>query len=342
MAPLKIVIRSCMLYEFKLGTNATQTTRKICQAFGKGSVNERTAQFWFSKFSRGDDSLEDAPRPGRPEVIDNEELKAEIELDTKQSCQVLAERFNVSDETIRLHLHQLGRTFKLSQWVPHELTADNKIQRLSICSSLLSRHNNAPFLDRMLTCDEKWVLYSNPKRSRHWLSSTDPIPQTSKPRLHQQKVLLSVWWTTAGIVHYELLPSGQTITGEVYSAQLQRVHAALKKKQPALVNRKGVVFLQDNARPHTARVTLEKLKSLEWEILPHPPYSPDISPSDYHLFLSLDNHLRNRHFRNRDAIEKELDSFFSSKNKEFYKKGIYKLPSRWEKVVECDGNYFNE
>ena len=73
---------------------------------------------------------------------------------------------------------------------------------------------------------------------------------TPKPSIHQQKVLLCVWWTTAGIVHYELLPSGQTITAEIYSAQLDRVLVAFHQKQAALANRKGVVFHQDNATAH--------------------------------------------------------------------------------------------
>ncbi|XP_065658153.1 histone-lysine N-methyltransferase SETMAR-like [Hydra vulgaris] len=132
----------------------------------------------------------------------------------------------------------------------------------------------------MLTCDEKWIMYCNKKQTYHWLASNDPVPMTPKPSIHQQKVLLCVWWTTAGIVHYELLPSGQTITAKIYSAQLDRGLVALHQKQAALANRKCVVFHQDNARPHTSKITRET----------HPPYSPDLAPSNYHLFLALDNH----------------------------------------------------
>ena len=248
----------------------------------------------------------------------------------------------MSDETIRLHLHQLGKRWKLSKWVPYELSETNKLQRLTICSSLLSRHNLVPFFDRMLTCDEKWIMYCNIKRTYHWLSSNDPLPMTPKPSIHQQKILLCVWWTTVGIMHYEFLPSGQTITAEIYSAQLDRVSVALRQKQPALANRKGVVFHQDNARPHTAKITRETLARLQWEILPHPPYSPDLAPSDYHLFLALDNHMRNRQFQTREELERELNQFFSSKTKDFYKNGIYQLVSRWEKVILAEGDYFSE
>ena len=61
----------------------------------------------------------------------------------------------------------------------------------------------------------------------------------------------------------------------------------IKEKRPELATRKGVIFHQDNARPHTPLATRKKLLELGWEVIPHPPYSPDLAPSDYHLFCSL-------------------------------------------------------
>ena len=91
------------------------------------------------------------------------------------------------------------------------------------------------------------------------------------------------------MVYWELLYTNQTITSEVYSAQLNRFNEELQKKRPALVNRKGVILQHGNARPHVANTTLEKLKELKWEALIHLPYSPDLAPTGFHLFLSLSN-----------------------------------------------------
>ena len=63
----------------------------------------------------------------------------------------------------------------------------------------------------------------------------------------------------------------------------------MKEKRPELATRKGVIFHQNNARPHTSLVTCKKLLELGWEVMTHPPYSPDLAPSDYHLFCSLQN-----------------------------------------------------
>lgn len=48
-----------------------------------------------------------------------------------------------------------------------------------------------------------------------------------------------------------------------------------------------IILLHDNARPHVVVSVKNYLKTLDWEVLPHPPSSPDIAPSDYHLFRSV-------------------------------------------------------
>lgn len=62
-----------------------------------------------------------------------------------------------------------------------------------------------------------------------------------------------------GIVHYELLPQETTIAGEVYASQLQRISQGMNWKHSAIVNRKGIIFLQDCAQPHVTRPEAEAL-----------------------------------------------------------------------------------
>ncbi|GFS48091.1 histone-lysine N-methyltransferase SETMAR [Trichonephila clavipes] len=96
---------------------------------------------------------------------------------------------------------------------------------------------------------------------------------------------------TSAIRFSNLLPDNTTINSEVYCHQLDKLNDALQQKRSEVINRKGVVFHQDNARPHTSLVTRQKLLQLEWDTMPHPPYSPDLAPSDYYLFRSLQNFL---------------------------------------------------
>ncbi|GFV66190.1 histone-lysine N-methyltransferase SETMAR [Trichonephila clavipes] len=181
------------------------TSRRICQAFGDSAANERTAR-------SGDLSLCDEARTGQPQALDDEDLQVAIEEDSSQTCGELARQFNTSNETVRLHLHHLGKMYRLSKWIPH---------------TLLEVHKH----------DENWVLYDTPKRSKHWLSSPDTVPHSAKPAMHPRKIMLCVWWTCREVVHYELLPTDLTVTADLYSQQLERVQQALHQKEPALVNR---------------------------------------------------------------------------------------------------------
>ena len=91
---------------------------------------------------------------------------------------------------------------------------------------------------------------------------------------------------------------------------------------------------------YTAKSTKETIKALEWEVLPHPPYSPDLAPSDYHLFRSMAHGLADQHFANYEEVAKWLESWLVSKGEKFYWEGIHNLPDRWSKCVEFEGAYF--
>ncbi|GFV37659.1 histone-lysine N-methyltransferase SETMAR [Trichonephila clavipes] len=137
----------------------------------------------------------------------------------------------------------------------------------------------------------------------------------------------------------ELLPDNTTIKSEVYCHQLEKLNDALQQKRSELINRKGVVFHQDNARPHTSLFTRQKLLQLEWDTKPHPPYFPDLAPSDYYLFRSLQNFLDGKTFTSNEEVKNHLDQSFASKDQTFYERGIMLQPKRWLKVLDQNGQY---
>lgn len=326
-------IRHCLLLQFDKGRNASEAVCRIKKVYPEACLSKSTAYEWFAKFSKGDRSLQDEPRSGRPSSIDDEALKSMIKADPHQTTSQLASRLGCDRTTVANHLHAMGKVRKLDKWVPHMLSDNNKIQRATICASLLSRHKEDPLFGRLITSDEKWILWDNQRRAYAWIDPDEPPQKVPKTDLHPRKVLLCIWWARFGVVHYELLKCGQTITADVYCAQLQRVHEAALKSRPALPNRNKVLLLHDNAKPHVAKKTQKKLKDLDWEILPHPPYSPDISPSDYHLFRSLDNFMRNRQFTDEGALKTALDNFITSRDRQFWENGIESLSERWKKLL---------
>ncbi|KAG5317782.1 MOS1T transposase, partial [Pseudoatta argentina] len=133
-----------------------------------------------------------------------------------------------------------------------------------------------------------------------------------------------------------------TIAGDRYRLQLMRLSRALKEKRPLYAQRHDkVILLHDNARPHVGKPVKTYLETLKWEVLPHPPYSPDIAPSDFHLFRSMAHGLADQRFHSYEEAQKWIDSWIASKDMSFFRRGIHVLPERWEKVVESDGKYFH-
>ena len=125
-----------------------------------------------------------------------------------------------------------------------------------------------------------------------------------------------------------------------YATSINNIIAiVLSQKRPALANQKAVILLHDNSRPHVAQLTQQKIEQLGWEVLLHSPWSLDLAPSDYHLFLSLRNYPWNKHYEDFDELKSDLTAFFESKPGSFYRRGIELLPERWAKVVENNGDY---
>ena len=153
--------------------------------------------------------------------------------------------------------------------------------------------------------------------------------------------MVTVWWSSIGIIHYNFMKSGETITAEKYCSEIDIVHQKLSELWPALVNRKGPILLHDNASPHISRITQQKLNELGYEVLPHPPYSPDISPTDYHFFKHLDLFLREKLFSDKRMIETAFQQFIESRNRQFFRNGTHSLVGRWQKCVDSQGTYYD-
>ena len=119
------------------------------------------------------------------------------------------------------------------------------------------------------------------------------------------------------------------------------MYQKLRQQQPALVSRKGLILLQDNVRPHVSQITVQKSNELSVEVLSHPPYSPDLSPTDYHLFKHFDNFLTGRTFSNQNREKTTFVDFIESRAPNFCTDGIRRLVFRWQKCTDSNGAYFD-
>ena len=213
--------------------------------------------------------------------------------------------------------------------MPHELSQKNLDDRVIICTYLLARNKIKPILKRMITGDEKWITYENKIRKRVYYEPGKSSPSTSKPNLTLNKRMLCIQRDIRGPIHHELLKPSEKLSLEKYCQQLDDSKTAVQEKRPDMFNRKDIILHQDNARPRAALGARQKIAELGWEILSHPSHSPALAPSDYYLFLSLQNFLRGKKFKNEEDIKQAMVDFFASKDETFFKNGMYKLPASW-------------
>ncbi|GFS04800.1 histone-lysine N-methyltransferase SETMAR [Elysia marginata] len=88
-----------------------------------------------------------------------------------------------------------------------------------------------------------------------------------------------------------------------------------------------------------SRQTEEALRKINFVVLPHPSYSPDIAPSDFYLFPKLKEHLKGNHYESDEDVEAAIQHWFSQKCVNFFTDGMRQLVRRWQLCVDRDGNY---
>ena len=142
------------------------------------------------------------------------------------------------------------------------------------------------------------------------LQSTSQSQTCTKKK--KKKVTGTVWWSAASLIHCSFLNPSKTIISERSACQIDEIHWKLQCLQSALVNRKGPILLHDNAWLHVTQPMLQKLNELGNEVLPYLSYSPDLSPTKYHFFKYLNNHLQGKHFQNQEEAENAFQEFIES------------------------------
>ncbi|XP_071092626.1 histone-lysine N-methyltransferase SETMAR-like [Haliotis cracherodii] len=150
--------------------------------------------------------------------------------------------------------------------------------------------------------------------------------------------MATIFWDTKGDLLIDYLPRGQTITGEYYSDLLDRLRTAILAKRRGKIT-KGVLLQHDNARVHTCRLAVAAVKRNGFKVLPHPPCSPDLAPSDYFLFPNLKKELRRRHFRSDDELTTAVEGWLHEQPHGFYHNGLLALTHRWTKCIDLNGGY---
>jgi len=201
------------------------------------------------------------------------------------------------------------------------------------------------FLDRVVTGDETWVKYvtcETKNQSMEWRHTSSPKrPRTCLQTLSARKVMATVFWYWEGVLLVDFLGRGSTINSERYCETLKKLRRAIQNKRRGKLS-SNVWFFHDNARSHMANRARELLDHFGWEVFDHPPYSPDLAPSNYHLFPNMKTWLATQRFDDDAELQAGVNEWLNSQAAKFYDDGINELVHRYDKSLNLNGDYVDK
>ena len=100
-----------------------------------------------------------------------------------------------------------------------------------------------------------------------------------------------------------------------------------------------MLFHHENAPAYTSAIATAKLFDLRYEILPHPPYSPGLAPSEYFTFHNMKTWLGGKRFSSNEEIIAVRNEYFEGFDKNYFLKGIKTLEYCYNKWIQLKGDY---
>ena len=146
------------------------TLKEINSTYPDLQISKQTVHRFYKIRESGEQYEGRKPGSGAQAFEIDEELTELIEQDPYLTCKELGRYFGCDKSTIHRHLLLLGYTSKWNTWLPHKPTPNIEAQRFKVAETLLYRQIATPFLDLVVTADEKWILCNNKGKKNVCLS----------------------------------------------------------------------------------------------------------------------------------------------------------------------------
>lgn len=342
--------RVLIWYCWKRTLTVQQTQEELAQCLGEDCPSLSSIKEWFADLRRGRLNFEDDPRTGRmPSAVTEENiftvrdlLEANPHITTRQILCLV----NISSGSLETILHEHLKVRKLcARWVPHRLSMEQKTRRVDFCRFMLEKYEKADRrrLAEVYTEDETWLYYYDvplKRQSAMWVFEDEEPPTQVRRSKSVGKRMYAFFLNTTGVVAKVKLEQNRTVTGKWFTEVcLPRFVGAIQQQRPN-TGMKGISLHMDNAPAHTAFITQEFLNDHGIRALPHPPYSPDLSPCDFWLFPSLKAQLRGRQFQTDEELEQATANALDEITKDQFASLFDKWFQRMHKCIQAEGDYF--
>ena len=125
--------------------------------------------------------------------------------------------------------------------------------------------------------------------------------------------MATLFWNSEGVLLLELMPYKITLTVDIYAATVVVLRENIKQKRRGKLSA-GVLLLHDNTPAHKSRTSQDAIRKCGFIELNHPPYSSDLSPSDFLLFRNLKKIQRGRRFPDDNAVKEVVKWYFDTQD----------------------------
>lgn len=347
MDSTKTEYRILIKYFYEIGEKAADIHRRLKQKYGCEAPTDRTVRYWVERFRENDSDIGDKPRSGRPKTGQSDKnirkVSAVLDKDRRLTLDEICSKTRIPRSTVVRIIDGLGLRLKCARWIPKILTPEQKKLRISAAKENIFLHNmDSDFFEsHIVTGDETYIHHYEPetkRQSKQWLPSGSGPPKKAIRKLSAKKVMALVFWDKLGVLLVKFFRKGETMTGAKYAKILEELRRAIQKKRKNLWD-EGIFLLHDNASSHTSNISKTAITELGFVKLDHPPYSPDLAPSDYFLFPNLKKDLRKNTYSSDAHVENFTKRWFLKKPDSFYSNGISRLRHRWEKCITVKGEY---
>ena len=338
--------RSAIKFCLRNDISAAETYRMLQKAFGEETMSQKNVYKWYKDFKEGRERVDDLERSGRPSTsIDDRHINKIKELvlaNRRLTIRDLVDMVGISFGSVQAILKDhLGLRRLKSRLVPKFLNFFEKERRVKTCEAMLSDYQDV--YKQIITGDETWVYAYDPEttdQSSEYREKGEPRPKQPRQSRSKIKVMLTVFFDYCGVVHYEFLPTGQTVNKEYYLSVMRRLREAIRKKRPELWANNSWILHHDNAPSHTALVLREFFAKNSTHVAPQPPYSPDLAPCDFWLFPKLKRPLRGNRFESIEEIQRESARALKAIPTEDFSACFEDWKKRWQKCIGAGGDYF--
>jgi histone-lysine N-methyltransferase SETMAR len=258
------------------------------------------------------------------------------------SSYALADELGEDKTTIlRVLKNQLGLTRISRRWVPHEPTPDLMRNRCQGAVHLLeSLSSLGPVRqNHVVTGDQTWVFLRN-EPTHKWAKCGTDVPVRVKRLQGEKKLMLTVFFSRRGVLVIDFLPEKEKLNSSHITTVILPSLVSKIKKTCQKSGAKGWLLHLDNAPCHNSRISTSEISDQGFERLPHPPYSPDLAPSDFALFGYLKSHLQSFECESPDDLRHAVKTILETIPSNWFEKVWDEWLCRLRWVVENSGKYY--